>query len=58
VLALELDAAVAKHRARQQARLEQHLETVADAEHRTAGAAKRFTSCMIGEKRAIAPVRR
>ena len=32
----ELEAAVADHRPRQQARLEQHLEAIADAEHRSA----------------------
>ena len=33
----ELDAPVAHHGAREQARFEQDLEAVADAEHRTAG---------------------
>ena len=37
MLALELHASVAKHRARQQACFEQYLETVADSEHRAAG---------------------
>ena len=36
LFALELDAAVAEHRPWQQARLEEHLKAVADAEHRTA----------------------
>ena len=42
VLAAELEAAVAQHRARQQARLEQDLEAVADAEHRTAARGERL----------------
>jgi hypothetical protein len=37
VLAAEVQAVVAKHRARQQACFEQHLEAVADAKHRAAG---------------------
>ena len=37
VLADELQAAVAQHRAGEQARFEQDLEAVADAEHRTTG---------------------
>ena len=37
---------------------EQHLEPVADAEHGPAPIGKRLTALMIGEKRAIAPVRR
>ena len=36
VLAVKLEIAIAQHRPRQQARLEQHLEAVADAEHRPA----------------------
>src|SRR5262245_15443552 len=37
MFALELDAAIAEHRARKQSRLEKHLKTVADAEHGAAG---------------------
>ena len=58
VLAQELHAAVAQHRARQQAGFEQDLEAVADAEHGTAGRRKLLTASMTGENRAIAPVRR
>ena len=39
---MELQAAVAQHRAGQQARFEQDLEAVADAEHRTAGIGERL----------------
>ena len=59
VLAAELQAAVAQQRAGQQPGLEQDLEAVADAEHRPA--ARRRTPAprrMIGENRAMAPVRR
>ena len=42
VLALELHAAVAEHRTRQQTRFEQHLEAVADAEDGAAGVGKAF----------------
>ena len=55
---LELQAPVSQHRAGQQARLEQHLEAVADADDRAAGSANACTARMIGEKRAMAPVRR
>ena len=41
VLAAVLQAAVAQHRARQQARLEQNLKAVADAEHRAAAVGER-----------------
>ena len=58
VLAEELQAAVAQHRAGQQPRLEQDLEAVADAQHRTAAVGERRAPPMTGEKRAIAPVRR
>jgi len=37
LFAVEPHVAIAQHRAGQQARLEQHLEAVADAEHRSAG---------------------
>ena len=39
---LELQAAVAQHRAGQQPGLEQHLEAVADAEHRAAALGERL----------------
>ena len=59
MLAVELQVAVAQHRAREQPGLEQDLEAVADAEHRAAAPRERpSTAAMIGEKRAIAPVRR
>jgi hypothetical protein len=54
---VELQIAVAQHRAGQQARLEQHLEAVADAEHRAAARANSWIAGMIGENRAMAPVR-
>ena len=58
-LAVELDVAIAEHRARQQPALEQNLKAVADAEHRAAGRRRTsVTAAMIGENRAIAPVRR
>jgi hypothetical protein len=40
VLALESDASVAEHRAWQKSRLEQHLESVANAEHGTTSLGK------------------
>ncbi len=59
VLAHEAQAAVADQRARQQTRLAQDLEAVADAEHQSAGARRSATTrSMTGEKRAIAPQRR
>ena len=51
-------ARVAHQRAGQQARLAQDLEAVADAHHQAAGVGKSPTACMMGAKRAIAPVRR
>ena len=45
VLAEELEAAVAQHRAGQQARLEQNLEAVADAEHRAAAVGEGLHRC-------------
>ena len=41
VLALKFQAAIAEHRARQEAGLEQHLKAVADAEHRTTAPGER-----------------
>ena len=41
-----------------QARLAEHLEAVADAEHRAALAGELGTASITGEKRAIAPARR
>ena len=58
VLAVKLQVAIAQHRARQQPGLEQHLKAVADPEDRPAPPAKSATAVMIGENRAIAPVRR
>ena len=49
---------VARERARQQAGFAQHLETVADAEHRQPVGAASTTSATTGEKRAMAPARR
>ena len=65
VAADELAVVVAHQRARQQVRLAQHLEAVADARaragparRRSGGPASRTISVMIGENRAIAPQRR
>ena len=49
---------VADQRARQQVRLAEHLEPVADAEHRHPLAGGRITSVITGANRAIAPQRR
>ena len=57
-LAQEAQPAVLLQRAGQQPGFGQHLEAVADADHRPAGRAKRVTAAMIGEKRARAPGRR
>ena len=58
VLAVEFERLVAQQRARQQPRLGQDLEAVADAEHGVPRAAAAFTSRMTGECAAIAPQRR
>ena len=54
----EVEAGVAHQRAGQETRLGQHLEAVADAEHRHAARAASATARMIGERAAMAPERR
>ena len=59
VAADEAPVVVGAQDARQEPGLAQHLEAVADAEHRARpAAAKASTSRIIGAKRAIAPARR
>jgi hypothetical protein len=58
VAAEEAQAVVGQQGPGQQARLGEDLEPVADAQHQPAAAAWRITSCIIGLKRAMAPVRR
>ena len=54
----EAERVVGQQRARQEPGLAEHLEAVADAEHRAAVAANSITASISGEKRAIAPARR
>ncbi len=58
VAADEIEPGVAHQRARQQTDLGQHLETVADAEHRHAALGRLDHRATIGERAAIAPQRR
>ena len=59
VAVAEVQVAVAGQRARQQPGLAEHLEAVADAEHRHARpCARATTSCIRGARAAMAPARR
>ena len=54
----EAQVGVSQQRARQQVRLAQHLEAVADPQHQPPSWANSITDSIAGEKRAIAPARR